>query len=86
MARECNVGGLDRSLRLGLGTGLLVAGIAAPINKWLKFSAGALGTMGLVTGATHYCPVSKALGKNTCVNHRELKTESEKPDIHPMVA
>ncbi|MHB0999794.1 MAG: YgaP family membrane protein [Armatimonadota bacterium] len=62
----CNVGGTERTTRIGIGTALLGVSFAAPIPKSAKIAAGILGVMGVVTGLAHYCPVSQALHRNTC--------------------
>jgi disulfide bond formation protein DsbB len=63
---ECNVGGTDRTARIGLGAALLTTGMLAPIGKPLKIASGILGTISLITGITRYCPINKATGRNTC--------------------
>ena len=62
----CNVGGVDKTTRISIGTALLGVSIAAPIPKSIKIAAGVIGTFGLITGLAEYCPVSQALHKNTC--------------------
>lgn len=66
MAIECNVGGKDRIARIGLGAALLGTGIASKISAPIRIAAGVLGTAGLITGLIKYCPVSRAVGLNTC--------------------
>lgn len=55
-----NVGGLDQTLRLGLGTALVVMWIFGPLGWW-----GILGFLPLVTGITRACPIYVLLGINT---------------------
>lgn len=71
----CNVGGTDRATRIGIGTALLSTGLFAPIGKPLKVISGVLGAVGLVTGLTRYCPMSQALGRDTC--HVEIEEDLE---------
>ncbi len=66
MAIECNVGGTDRTARIGFGAALLGAGILAPIGTPLRIVSAVLGTVGLVTGFSRYCPINQAMGRNTC--------------------
>ncbi len=62
----CNVGGSDRTARIGLGAALIALGLFAPISKPLKLAASIAGVLGLATGITRHCPASSALGRNTC--------------------
>ena len=62
----CNVGGVERSIRILLG--ILMLGIGAFANLSLIGTAIALtlGTIALVTGVIEYCPLWTLLGVNTC--------------------
>lgn len=66
MAMECNVGGTDRVARIGIGAALLGTGLLTKLNTPLRVAAGVLGAAGLVTGIIRHCPVSQAIGMNTC--------------------
>lgn len=58
---KCNVGGIDRGLRVVLGMvllGLAVAGIGAPWT-WA-------GIVPLVTGVFKFCPFYPLLGVSSC--------------------
>ena len=62
----CNVGGIERPIRIVLG--ILLIGIGAfadlpPIGTGIMLIAG---TIALVTGAIGFCPVWKLFGINTC--------------------
>jgi len=65
-----NVGGIDRTGRLVVGTVAAIAGIAALTGYW---TAGAviggvalgIGVIFLVTGATQKCPINEAAGIDT---------------------
>jgi hypothetical protein len=67
---EKNVGGLDRTSRLVVGTLAVIAGVAAFVGYW---SAGAVigavalvvGAILLVTGSTQKCPMNDAAGIDT---------------------
>src|SRR5688500_3078630 len=64
---RCNVGGLDRVLRLGLGFGLLGAGwLATGMNKWARIGMLAAAAETIYSAATRHCPISEALGYSTC--------------------
>lgn len=62
----CNVGGIERPIRIGLG--ILLLGIGAFANLPLVGTAIVLagGTIALVTGVIEFCPVWALLGMNTC--------------------
>ena len=55
-----NIGSLDQTLRIGLGTALVVMWIFGPLGWW-----GILGFYPLVTGCTGVCPIYPLLGVST---------------------
>ncbi len=62
----CNVGGIERPVRIVLG--ILLIGLGAfgglpPVGMGIAL---AMGTIALVTGALGFCPVWTLLGINTC--------------------
>lgn len=62
----CNVGGIERPIRIVLG--ILLIGIGAfaglpPIGTGIML---AIGTIALVTGTIGFCPVWSLFGINTC--------------------
>jgi len=62
----CNVGGVERPIRIVLGIALLGIGAFAglpPIGTGIALVAG---TIALVTGAIGFCPVWTLLRINTC--------------------
>jgi DUF2892 family protein len=62
----CNVGGVERPIRIVLGIALLGVGAFAglpPIGTGITL---VVGTIMLVTGAIGFCPVWTLLGINTC--------------------
>jgi uncharacterized membrane protein HdeD (DUF308 family) len=62
----CNVGGIERPIRIGLGILLLGIGAFAnlpPVGTAIVLVAGAIA---LVTGVIEFCPVWALLGMNTC--------------------
>ncbi|HEU5316059.1 MAG TPA: DUF2892 domain-containing protein [Chloroflexota bacterium] len=62
-----NVGGLDRALRLVGGLVLLPAGLllGGAASSGLGLAVAAVGLIGLVTGATGYCPTYWLFGFST---------------------
>ena len=63
---SCNVGGLERSIRIGLGILLLGVGALGGLSAWASSVAYAVGGIALVTGAIGFCPAWRLLGLNTC--------------------
>ncbi len=63
---ECNVGGADRSLRTGLGTALVTAGLTSSTDARWRAALIGIGSVALITAATQYCPLNAAVGLNTC--------------------
>jgi hypothetical protein len=67
---SCNVGGIERPVRIVLGVLLVGIGAFAGLPPVGTGIALAMGTIALVTGAlgggTGFCPVWTLLGINTC--------------------
>ncbi|MBN1930158.1 MAG: DUF2892 domain-containing protein [Desulfobacterales bacterium] len=57
---KCNVGRLERIIRVIIGLGLMGAGIL--FNSWW----GIIGLIPLLTAIIGWCPVSAAIGFSTC--------------------
>ena len=62
----CNVGGMERPIRIMVGIVLLAIGAFADLPPLGIALALAVGTIALVTGAIGYCPLWALLGMNTC--------------------
>jgi hypothetical protein len=58
---KLNVGGLDRSLRIIAGLGLIALAATGTVGAW-----GWIGIVPLLTGAVGFCPAYPLLGINTC--------------------
>lgn len=56
-----NVGGIDRTLRILVGLGLMAAAATGTVGLW-----GYLGVVPLLTGLVGWCPPYALLGFNTC--------------------
>ncbi len=56
-----NEGGLDRTLRIILGIGLLMLAFIGPKTAW-----GYIGIIPIITGLMGWCPLYSILGMNTC--------------------
>jgi hypothetical protein len=57
----CNVGGIDRVLRILVGLALISLVFVGPKVIW-----GWVGLVPLLTGIFRFCPAYKLLGLNTC--------------------
>jgi hypothetical protein len=64
--RPCNVGRTEQKIRLVTGGALAAAAFIAPVSRSWRILFGALAAAEIVTGAMRYCPLSQALGVNTC--------------------
>lgn len=56
-----NVGGIDRTLRIGGGLTLIALAATGTVGAW-----GYLGVVPLLTGLVGWCPPYALLGLNTC--------------------
>lgn len=66
MAVECNVGVLDRRIRLAIGAIFLVIGVGAEAGVTIKVVFFLLAAVGLITGFAQFCPLWALFGVNTC--------------------
>lgn len=57
----CNVGGIDRIVRIIAGLALISLVFVGPKVVW-----GWIGVVPLLTGVFKFCPAYKLLGLNTC--------------------
>ena len=67
---KCNVGGMDRRLRIIVGLAVIAVGVY--YQNWL----GAIGLIPLLTGAIGWCPVYLPFGLNSaksCKNKEQEK-------------
>jgi hypothetical protein len=62
----CNVGGIERPIRIGVGILLLGIGVFANLPLVGTAIMLAAGTIALVTGVIQFCPLWALLGMNTC--------------------
>lgn len=58
---KCNVGGLDRILRITVGLVLILLAATQTIGLW-----GYIGVIPLLTGAFRFCPVYAPFGLSSC--------------------
>jgi hypothetical protein len=62
----CNVGGIERPIRIAVGILLIGIGAFAGLSTVGTGIALALGVIMLFTGAIGFCPLSALFGINTC--------------------
>ncbi|HMU55440.1 MAG TPA: DUF2892 domain-containing protein [Nitrospira sp.] len=69
----CNLGNVERSIRILLGILLLGIGAFAGLSAVATAVLLIAGTIALVTGAVSFCPLWALLGLNTCAAHPAAK-------------
>ena len=62
----CNVGGIERPIRIGAGLVAIIIGLFAGLSTVMSGAAFAVGVILLLTGAVGFCPLFTLLGINTC--------------------
>ena len=62
----CNVGHMDRMIRMGVGVVLLILAGFTALPPWGTMIALVVGVIALLTGAMGFCPAWKLFGINTC--------------------
>ncbi len=68
----CNVGGIERPIRILVGVLLLALGMLGGMPTAGALTVGVIGAIALVTGAVGFCPAWKLFGINTRqANHAE---------------
>lgn len=63
---NANVGGIDKTLRIVAGAGLVGAAVAGVIPAW-----GYVGIVPLATGLINFCPIYPLLGISTCSTEKK---------------
>lgn len=63
---NCNVGGIDRTVRIVLGIALLLVGLLAPLDMTWRVIVLIIAAIALVTAAIRFCPANAMLGFNSC--------------------
>jgi hypothetical protein len=62
----CNVGGIERPIRIGAGVLAITAGLFGGLSGAMSGIALGVGPILLLTGAVGYCPLFTLLGINPC--------------------
>lgn len=70
----CNVGGIERPIRIVLGILLIGIGVFGGLTGAVMGVVLAVGAIALVTGAIGFCPAWTLLGINTCPTQSSRKS------------
>jgi len=62
----CNVGGVERGIRLALGILLIALAYGSTLPQWAAVVCYLAGAVAIGTGLAGFCPAWKLLGINTC--------------------
>lgn len=62
----CNLGNIERMIRVVLGVALIGTGYFAQLPGWGAMATYVVGAVALVTGVWGFCPAWKLFGINTC--------------------
>jgi len=73
---NCNVGGIDRTVRIVAGIALLLVGLLVPMQTLWQAVVLLIAAVALITAFVHFCPANAMLGINTCGGGEKKK----KPD------
>ena len=63
---RCNVGGVERSIRIGAGLLALGIGFFGGLSSTVSAAVLLVGGILFLTGLVGYCPLFTLLGMNTC--------------------
>ncbi len=70
----CNVGGIERSIRIGVGLLAMSIGFFAGLSTTMAAVMVGVGAILLVTGMIRFCPLSVLFGINTCSSSHDAKS------------
>ena len=62
----CNVGGIERGIRIVVGLMLVALGLFGGMPTAAAWALGIIGGVATVTGAVGFCPAWTLFGINTC--------------------
>ena len=69
----CNVGGIERPIRIGAGLLAIMIGLFAGLSTAFAGAVLAVGAVLLLTGAVGFCPLFTLFGISTCTPASEVK-------------
>ena len=70
---KCNVGGVERPIRIGVGIASILIGAFADLSTGLAGAALVVGAILLLTGAMGVCPLFMLFGISTCAPSSEMQ-------------
>ena len=73
---KCNVGGVERPIRIGIGVVAILIGLFAGLSTGMAGAALAVGGILLLTGAVGFCPLFMLFGINTCAPSSNVPPQS----------
>lgn len=62
----CNLGNIERTIRIVLGVALIGIGYLAALPGWGAIVSYGVGVVMLLTASVGFCPAWKLFGVNTC--------------------
>ena len=68
---KCNVGGMDRNIRIVVGITLLLVGVIVPMGTMWQIVVLVVAAIALVTAFVNFCPINAMLGINTCAGEKK---------------
>ena len=63
---KCNVGGIDRILRIVVGAALIIVALLVPMSLIFQLILFAVAAVALVTAMVRFCPANALFGLNSC--------------------
>lgn len=63
---KCNVGGMDRTLRIIIGVALIVLALMVPMSLIWQLLLFAIAAVALITATIKFCPANALFGLNSC--------------------
>jgi hypothetical protein len=63
---KCNVGGMEKPIRIAAGLLAIMIGLFAGLSTAIAGAALVVGAILLLTGAVGFCPLSALFGISTC--------------------
>lgn len=66
MALACNVGGIDKTLRIVIGIALAVYAWEGDLGPVARTVLAVIAAIALITAFVGFCPLNRLLGINTC--------------------
>lgn len=68
---KCNVGGIDRTGRIVLGTALLIIGLVVPMEMAWRILTLGVAAVALATAILRFCPANWVFGIDSCKGEQD---------------